>query len=251
MSARPYKFIQRIQTARGEAVLIRCMGMELKRNYDTPEFHDDLRRMYMRAGVGNEDTVFLFTDTQILKEGFLEDINNMLNSGEVPNLFEGDTYEQVQTGCRSDAAKAGLNPADRDGVYYYFINRVRGRLHLCICMSPVGEAFRRRCRMFPSLVNCCTIDWFTKWPPEALLSVAQQCLAPMGNPEIVDKISQLCVIMHQDVDVMTDRLYNEMRRYFYTTPSSYLDLLKLYLDLLDKKQQDIIRGERGFLAGYM
>lgn len=41
---------------------------------------------------------------------------------------------------------------------------------------------------------------------------------------------------------MTDRLYQEMRRYFYTTPSSYLDLLKLYMTLLDKKQQQIIRG---------
>lgn len=57
------------------------MGMELKRNYDTPEFHDDLRNMYMRAGVSGDDTVFLFTDTQITKEEFLEDINNMLNSG--------------------------------------------------------------------------------------------------------------------------------------------------------------------------
>ncbi|XP_047524724.1 dynein axonemal heavy chain 6 [Pieris napi] len=227
----------------------KCMGMELKRNYDTPEFHDDLRKMYMRAGVGCEDTVFLFTDTQITKEEFLEDINNMLNSGEVPNLFEGDTYEQVQTGCRNDAAKTGINPADRDSVYYFFINRVRAKLHLCVCMSPVGEAFRRRCRMFPSLVNCCTIDWFTKWPPEALLSVAEQCLQPLGDQNIIHKISMLCVTMHQDVDVMTDRLYDEMRRYFYTTPSSYLDLLKLYLGLLDKKQQEIIRGRDRISCG--
>lgn len=55
--------------------------MEIKRNYDTPEFHEDLRKMYMRAGANYEDTVFLFTDTQITKEEFLEDINNMLNSG--------------------------------------------------------------------------------------------------------------------------------------------------------------------------
>ena len=40
-------------------------------------------------------------------------------------------------------------------------------------MSPVGSAFRSRCRMFPSLVNCCTIDWFTAWPEEALLNVAK------------------------------------------------------------------------------
>jgi dynein heavy chain len=32
--------------------------------------------------------VFLFSDTQISKESFLEDINNILNNGDVPNLFE-------------------------------------------------------------------------------------------------------------------------------------------------------------------
>ncbi|XP_053624487.1 dynein axonemal heavy chain 6 isoform X1 [Plodia interpunctella] len=238
-----------VATLAGHVNECKCMGMELKRNYDTPEFHDDLRNMYMRAGVNYEDTVFLFTDTQITKEEFLEDINNMLNSGEVPNLFEGDSYEQVQTGCRNEAGKSGINPADRDAVYYFFINRVRGKLHLCICMSPVGEAFRRRCRMFPSLVNCCTIDWFTKWPPEALLSVAEQCLQPLGDKSLIQKISPLCVTMHSDVDLMTDRLYNEMRRYFYTTPSSYLALLTLYLDLLDKKQQQIIRGRDRISCG--
>lgn len=57
------------------------------------------------------------------------------------------------------------------------------------------------------------------------------------------------VFVSQDVDIMTDRLYQEMRRYFYTTPSSYLDLLKLYLLLLDKKQQEIIRGRDRISCG--
>jgi len=34
-------------------------------------------------------------------------------------------------------------------------------------MSPIGDAFRTRLRQFPSLVNCCTIDWFTAWPQDA------------------------------------------------------------------------------------
>lgn len=35
---------------------------------------------------------------------------------------------------------------------------------------------------------------------------------------------------------MTTRFYNEMRRHYYTTPSSYLDLLKLYFIMLKTKE---------------
>lgn len=49
---------------------------------------------------------------------------------------------------------------------YQYINRVRANIHIVLCMSPLGEAFRTRLRMFPSIVNCCTIDWFMEWPEE-------------------------------------------------------------------------------------
>ena len=37
--------------------------------------------------MAGEPVVFLFSDTQIVHESFLEDVNNMLNSGEVPGMF--------------------------------------------------------------------------------------------------------------------------------------------------------------------
>lgn len=43
-------------------------------------------------------------------------------------------------------------------------------------MSPIGDAFRNRLRMFPSLINCCTIDWFHAWPEDALEMVAHKFL---------------------------------------------------------------------------
>ena len=55
----------------------------------------DLRRLYYQAGVENKPSVFLFSDTQVLDESFLEDINNILSSGEVPNLYKPDEFEEV------------------------------------------------------------------------------------------------------------------------------------------------------------
>jgi len=58
-------------------------------------------------------------------EEFLEDINNILNSGEVPNLFEADEFERNIIACRPAAKDAGLPEGNRDAIYDFFINRVR------------------------------------------------------------------------------------------------------------------------------
>lgn len=49
-------------------------------------------------------------------------------------------------------------------MYNFFIDKVRANLHVVLAMSPIGDAFRNRLRMFPSLINCCTIDWFQVRP---------------------------------------------------------------------------------------
>ena len=58
----------------------------MTRGYGYEAFHENLRKVFKMAGGKGEDTVFLFTDIQIVVEEFLGDINNILNSGEVPNL---------------------------------------------------------------------------------------------------------------------------------------------------------------------
>ena len=66
---------------------MKSFSIEISKNYREKEFHEDIKKLLMKSGVENESQVFLFSDTQIVKESFLEDINNLLNSGEVPNLF--------------------------------------------------------------------------------------------------------------------------------------------------------------------
>lgn len=51
--------------------------------------------------------------------------------------------------------------------------------------------------MFPSLVNCCSIDWFTKWPKEALLSVAERNLKGVGDDAMTLKLAACAVYMHE------------------------------------------------------
>ena len=44
--------------------------------------------------------------------------------------------------------------------------------------------FRNRIRMYPALVNCTTIDWFSEWPRDALLEVAEKYLEGVDLGEV-------------------------------------------------------------------
>ncbi|KXS09529.1 hypothetical protein M427DRAFT_128896 [Gonapodya prolifera JEL478] len=217
-----------------------CIQIELTRTYGETEWHEDLKKLYQLAGVEGKTTVFLLSDTQIKSETFLEDVNNILNSGEVPNLFEVDEREKILGDLRPLARQQGFSE-DRDTIYQFFINRVKDNLHIVFATSPVGDMFRNRCRMFPSLVNCSTIDWFNEWPREALLSVSRRFLefVDLGSDEMKDKVSSMCVEIHVSVSDISTRYWNEIKRRYYTTPTSYLELINLYTVMLGEKRKEL------------
>ena len=87
-----------------------------------------------------------------------------------------------------------------------FIDRVRELLHICLCMSPVGDALRIRCRQFPALVNCMTLDFFGAWPEQALLEVSTMKLADLE--EVTDDVKQglatMCMKIHRSVEATAE-----------------------------------------------
>lgn len=118
----------------------------------------------------------------------------------------------------------------RAAAWEAFIHRARHHLHIVFATSPAGTAFRTRCRQFPSLVNCMTIDWFSPWPAEALLGVGVRVLEGLdlgpgaASPEgaaaapaigsvqnIVARVARMCVDIQKGVEAAADRLLQEQQ----------------------------------------
>jgi len=69
--------------------------IEIKKDYKEKDFNEFIKELMMESGVMGKEIAFTMTDSQILKESFLEDINNILNTGEVPNLMIGEDKDYI------------------------------------------------------------------------------------------------------------------------------------------------------------
>ncbi|XP_032092528.1 dynein heavy chain 2, axonemal [Thamnophis elegans] len=220
--------------------------IEVSRQYRKQEFREDIKKLYRQTGVDLKPTTFLFVDTQIADECFLEDINNILSSGEVPNLYKSDEFEEIQNHILDAARSEGIQES-QDSLFAYLIERVRNNLHVVLCLSPVGDPFRNRIRQYPALVNCTTIDWFSEWPKEALLEVAEKYLegVDLGTVEkgsfdtMQKRVAKIFVTMHWSVARYSHKMLLELRRHNYVTPTNYLELVSGYKKLLAEKRKEL------------
>ena len=112
----------------------------------------------------------------------MEDINNILNNGRIPNLYSPEDImkivEEMKDAHKADDLIRGMEDGE---IMNVFEDCAKNSIHVVLAFSPIGEDFKRRLRMFPALVNCCTIDWVLPWPAEALQSVAEFFLSKIDD----------------------------------------------------------------------
>uniref|UniRef100_A0A667HV87 Dynein axonemal heavy chain 9 n=2 Tax=Lynx canadensis TaxID=61383 RepID=A0A667HV87_LYNCA len=210
------------------------------RGYQIADFKMDLASLCLKAGVKGLSTVFLMTDAQVADEKFLVLINDLLASGEIPDLYSDDDVENIINNVRNEVKSQGLVD-NRGNCWKFFIDRVRRQLKVTLCFSPVGNKLRVRSRKFPAIVNCTAIDWFHEWPRQALESVSLRLLQNTEGiePTVKQSISKFMAFVHTSVNQMSQAYLSNEQRYNYTTPKSFLEFIRLYQSLLSRHGKEL------------
>ncbi len=232
--------------------------------YSVADLKEDLKAMHHKAGLREEGVLFLLSDSQITNERFLVYINDLLASDHIPDLFTAEEQDSIVNALVPKVKAAGLVP-EKKACWDFFLAKVRKHLHVVLAFSPVGDDFRTRARKFPALVNCTVIDWFQPWPKEALYSVGKTFLAQVdldahsstssssggssGEDAAATSSSSNAAAMRGVIErflpysfLMVNQVAAKFRRlerrHVYTTPKSYLELLKLFGVLLRQKRTE-------------
>ena len=223
--------------------------VKLTKSYGLFEWGEDLKALIKLVGQEDKKMVFILRDSEIIMEAFLESINSILNSGYAANLLLDEEIKGVQ-----DTLKTNKNYSmfDNQKLWEVFISNVKKNLHIVLCMIPTGEILRKRIRNFPSLVNCCTIDWFSEWPEQALAEVARffiQSESIADSEQILEKVMKICVNFHVSMQKLSENYILEFKRYNYVTPTHYLLLLRNLKGLYVHKEETTIKQMKKYSVG--
>nr|XP_021145140.1 dynein heavy chain 8, axonemal isoform X1 [Columba livia] len=215
----------------------------LTRSYNVSNLSDDLKVLFRTAGFEGQGITFIFTDNEIKDESFLEYINNLLSSGEISNLFPRDELDEITQGLipvmKNEMPRC---PPTFDNLYEYFLSRAKKNLHVVLCFSPVGEKFRARSLKFPGLISGCTMDWFSRWPREALIAVASYFLSEFNmvcSATVKTQIVEAMGLFHDIVSESCENYFQRYRRRTYVTPKSYLSFVNGYKEVYAENLESI------------
>ena len=229
------------------------------RGYTITDFEEDLRTVLKRAGCKGEKICFIFDESNVMNSGFLEYMNALLASGEVPGLFEGQEHDQLiqqaREGINSQPGARVVDTSDKHQMYKWFVSQVQTNLHVIFTMNPNSPDFHNRCQTSPALFNRCTIDWFGEWSDSALEQVAKEYTQTLDLMESQDKVkpafktideAQLALVssivkIHHHVNGVNDKLKRKgAGRGTFITPRHYLDFIHQFKITYKEKREQVL-----------
>eukprot|EP01041_Mallomonas_annulata_P000303 gene303-544_t len=237
--------------------------IKANKRYTIEQFDEDLRALLRRVGIEGEKICFIFDESNALSSAFLERMNALLASGEVPGLFEGDELTQLMAACReSFIQKEGLMMDSEDELWRSFTRIIQKNLHVVFTMNPAASDFANRCTTSPALFNRCVVDWFGTWSQSALAQVAYEFTlqldtgytsytTPMGTgdvfamvmdvidsdiPGLREAVVAALVSFHNSVKTVTIKMGKATGRQHYISPRDFLDIIRKFVAVEHEKR---------------
>ncbi|PAA68244.1 hypothetical protein BOX15_Mlig013490g1 [Macrostomum lignano] len=228
--------------------LMTVMTPKIARGYTVKQFKTELKAAIQKAGIDGEQVLFLLEDFQLLELQFLEMINSLLSSGEVPGLYTPEELEPLLTPLRDLASESGF----RGPLANFLASRVQANLHIVLIMDFDHPNFTIRCESNPALFKQCAVQWLSDWSRESMVRVAHLLLTRVAREEGSklrkeepkqrhlsggESLLKLFLHVHESVPAVS------------ATPRRYINLLNTYKSLYSGKKSKIQEKKEHLKAG--
>ncbi|NWH43496.1 DYHC2 protein, partial [Fregata magnificens] len=220
---------------------------KISRGYELKQFKNDLKYVMELAGIEAQQVVLLLEDYQFVHSTFLEMINSLLSSGEVPGLYKIEELEPLLSPLKDQASQDGFTGA----IFNYFTYRVQQNLHVVLIMDSTNLNFTINCESNPALYKKCQVLWMETWSENSMKKIPEMLLYDSDQQEKTGKAHKELKKKHSgDSDFLKSFLaIHESCKMYGTTPSRYMTFLHIYSTINNSKRRELIKRQNHLQAG--
>uniref|UniRef100_A0A8C4HES0 Cytoplasmic dynein 2 heavy chain 1 n=1 Tax=Dicentrarchus labrax TaxID=13489 RepID=A0A8C4HES0_DICLA len=190
----------------------------ISRGYTLKHFSNDLKTVMQLAGLEGQQVILLLEDYQFVHPAFLEMVNSLLSSGEVPGLYTPEELEPLLSSLKDAASQDGFTGP----LYNYFSYRIQQNLHIVLIMDCSNSNFTINCESNPAFYRKCSVQWMEGW--------SESSMKKENEREKAIKGSDLCRLF---------LMVHESCREHGATPSQYMAFLHVYTAIYSRKQSQL------------
>ncbi|KAL2095874.1 hypothetical protein ACEWY4_008022 [Coilia grayii] len=219
---------------------------KVSRSYALKQFKADLKTVMQLAGIEGQQVVLLLEDYQFVHPAFLEMVNSLLSSGEVPGLYSTEELEPLLSSLKDQASQDGFTGP----IFNYFAYRIQQNLHIVLIMDCTNANFTINCESNPALYRKCSVQWMEGWSESSMKKIPDMLLAQISGEEETtgrgDKKNRAAG--HGDLSRSFLQIHESCREYG-ATPSQYMSLLRVYGSIHSSKQAALTHRQSHLQAG--
>ena len=199
------------------------MTPRVNRGYSLKHFKVDLKSALHKAGVEGEPLLLILEDHHFVEPTFMELINSLLSTGEVPGLYQPNEIAPLLSPLQDIASEVGW----RGTLFSFFASRVKANLRVVLIMDCGSSDFSITCESNPALYSKCSIMWMDRWTEESMITVAGMILGDTVFEFLADSSvtsRNICQIHESAVELGA-------------TPKQFTDCCNMYAKLYREKRQ--------------
>ncbi|KAF2973673.1 hypothetical protein EK904_004515 [Melospiza melodia maxima] len=220
---------------------------KISRGYQLKQFKTDLKYVMELAGIEAQQVVLLLEDYQFVHSTFLEMVNSLLSSGEVPGLYKIEELEPLLSPLKDQASQDGFTGP----IFNYFTYRIQQNLHVVLIMDSTNLNFTINCESNPALYKKCQVLWMETWSEDSMKKIPEMLLCDSDEQEKTGKTHKEVKKKHSGhSDFLKSFLaIHESCKMYGATPSRYMTFLRVYSTINSSKRRELIKRQNHLQAG--
>uniref|UniRef100_A0A8C2QHF6 Cytoplasmic dynein 2 heavy chain 1 n=1 Tax=Cricetulus griseus TaxID=10029 RepID=A0A8C2QHF6_CRIGR len=219
---------------------------KISRGYEPKQFRNDLKHVLHLAGIESQQVVLLLEDYQFVHPTFLEMINSLLSSGEVPGLYTLEELEPLLSPLKDQASQDGFFGP----VFNYFTFRIQQNLHIVLIMDSANINFIINCESNPALNKKCQVLWMEGWSDSSMKKIPEMLLNEIDEEKHDKRRKEEKKKNPVDPDFLKSfLLIHESCKAYGATPSRYMTFLHVYSAISSSKKKELLKRQSHLQAG--